>query len=479
MASDPKTKAVDPSFLKSEGKKGGTVIPVTEFFVSDSLKNEIRSAVQNSPFITQIDSIISTLESTGELPDTVLQNQRLVDLVGGIDASVLPFQEGIKQEIDELEPQKENLNASGLRRLSSLFQAASVGAPGFEEDTATRKAAFKDEVLDVLITIVGGTKDEPDKQRIAEEAAENFVVQRRTGERGLGDFISDRISETNVPRGEVNTAFKGLSQRLTQEFLVPAGDVPGSFQAQFEELAPLLEAAEAEEAEASRVQGQIDLASGQRQASADLFSQAIAQFGKESPQFTPEFSEEALANIQQSVLKQGVSALSTTEAGAARRGITGSSIEAFQLAETQGQIAQALRDATFQFLIKSGDAGQRNREFLASSLFNQSQTLLGAGQGTEGLVTGREISGSQLALNQQQLAAQIQQFNQALNQSQSQFQQTLKSQQDQAAQDLQLLSQALGSGGGGASDILGLAFGGASALGTVGLGAAAVKQTFA
>jgi len=220
--------------------------------------------------------------------------------------------------------------------------------------------------------------------------------------------------------------------------------------------------------EDKRIADLLDLAGKQRGESAQLYGQALEAFQKPLPTFTPEFSQEVLGEIASRIKTQGETARSQVESEQAKRGLTGSSIEAFALGEQDQNTIDSLRQATFDFLMKSGESSQRNREFLATSLFNQAQTMLGAGLQTEEMAIGKEKFGSQQALAQQQLMSQINQFNQTMATNRQQFQSQQALQQQQIQENTSLFNKYINtrsSSGMGIGEILGLTFQGLGAVG--------------
>jgi len=430
-------------------EKKGTekvAIPKTKFFVSKEMRDEVSSILDTQNLGQHSDKFISSLEKTGEFPDIPLFPDRdyreVLPRLGELEMGVLPFQEGVRSEIERIQPIADTLSSSELRDYLALLEVANVGE-GSDEIIQENKQKFFEEVSAALNTVLR-PPGEPEKKTgqeikdVAMKAAERFVVQRKTGEMALDDFIS---KELGVDLNDVSGALSGVKARLGE--FIRSDIIPGAFQGEISKASKLIADVSGQEEEKRRQTQQQELAESQRQKSDVLFQNAIQALAQPVPLFTPQRSQEALAHIQETILGRGETALSSVEAQQAQRGLTGSSIEAFALAEQEGNIVDALANATFQFLSESGEAGQRNKEVLAQSLLSQAQVLLGAGQQTEGLVTGREVSSQELNLNRNRLQAQIQQFNQQLQESQRQFTQNLDFQKQTAAQNLQLLLQQL------------------------------------
>ena len=198
--------------------------------------------------------------------------------------------------------------------------------------------------------------------------------------------------------------------------------------------------------QAAAISQQQQLAQSQLGQSNSLFQQAMQALQAPLSTFNGAFTQDALTNVQGQIGKQGEAALSTVKADAAKRGIAGSTIEGSNVAATQGNIAEALANQTFQFLLQSGQQGEQNRQFLAQSLFSAAQSYLGAG--TQSNATGIQQQGqiADSALRQQTLAEQIRQFNEQQGENSRQFNLGLSAQNANQADNMNLLMRQLSMG---------------------------------
>ena len=404
-----------------------------KFFVSDSVREAIRG-YYNDPTRGERrnpEALISDMEMTGKYPEN-LDTALRVAL-----PELQPYYKGVTEEITKLQGISSTLNPTELTYYQGLLTEANKGNP---EELQRLKEEFKTDFKRVVGGRFPANQFDSAEQldSASERAAQHFIVDRGSGT--LIDFVA-RI--TGKPPSNYAPILNNFQATVGSYVDRGRGAQAGDFGAQLTAATELATQQRKAQAESDRVAAQEALATGQREQSANLFNQAISAFGQALPTFTPEFTAEMLGNIQENVLRQGVTALSNTEAAAQQRGITGSSIEQFGLAQTEGEIMRSLRDATFQFLLQSGQSSQRNREFLANSLMQQSSALLGAGQGTAGLAQQSALTGQQLDLQRTQLASQIAQFNKTFSESQRQFNKQMTFQQKQAGENLALLIQQL------------------------------------
>ena len=423
-------------------------IPITKFYVSDSTKTAVDSVLGTRGLSALTNDTISSLEKSGKVSDdikarikTALDNRGYDDPVtpglAGIEGSIKPFQQGVTAHVGELKSKEANLTLPELQQYLGLLEVSNSGGD-FKTIQSQKKEEFKQEVVNAL---KGKVNDSNLVDNLAEKAAQRFIVERKTGEQSLVDFVSEQGKLSNTL---VRSALNPLQSRLG-DFLA-SEQAPGAYQGEITRVNQLVSQRTKDEAETNRQAEQQQLAAGQREKSDSLFQEALKTLFQPTPLFTSQYSPDFLQQLQSSILERGETSLSNVEAQQADRGLTGSSIEAYALAQEEGNITEALANATFQFLAKSGESGQQNKEFLSRSLLSQAQALLGAGQQTESLVTNRELTAQDFDLNRQKLQTQIAQFNMQLQESTRQFNENLDYQKSQASSNLALLLQQLSQG---------------------------------
>lgn len=307
---------------------------------------------------------------------------------------------------------------------------------------------------------------QPEVQKAAELSANSLI--------SVGSVPASTLSQVlgNGPLHGSQDFFNGLASGIQQNFN------PQNFQKtqsqtlnysdDITRLTGLLQTQQQQLADQQQVDQINKLGASQRGQSDQLFQQALAALTVKPGEFGPGYSQEGLNNITNQLAVQGGRALSDVQSGAQQRGITGSSIEQFGLAQTQGQLAQAIANSTLQYLQQSGTAAEQNKQFLSNSLFQAAQSYLGAGQQSSGLAASSGAANTQNDLARSQLAAQIQQFGQSQAENVRQFNLNLQYQQNQANENLALLMNQMGRGTNGLGAALGGAVSGASAGATLG-----------
>lgn len=360
-----------------------------------------------------------------------------------------------------------SLTADEYKDYLSSLSTLNKGHADYDATLASQKEAFKSALSSRLNGKFGLT---PEKiSNIADQAAQRFLVERNSGSQGIKDFV---IEKAGLEDSKEITSTLG---DLNPNSFLPSVGGPKFYDGEYQRVNALAEQAKKSFQQADRQKELDNLSATQRGQSGTLFQQALEAFRRPLPTFTPELSAAALNQLQEQILHQGQTALSQNEAGFANRGLTGSSIEAFGQGTTQGEIAKQFANSTLQFLLKSGESGQQNRQFLANQLFTQAQAMLGAGQQTQGAGIGYELGVGELGARQNQLAAQIAQFNQSMSENQRQFNAQQEFQKSQAGENMALLMQQLSQPGKkGSLMVPGAALGaGIGALGLTGLGATA------
>jgi len=421
----------------------------------------------------QYPGLVASINETGKIPSSLEniggdEGGKITTQLKGIAAKLQDrkvYDDYIKETADE-----EGLTDDELQTRLEAFKTIG-GIKG--QGTAFDLAGFANAIKPRIRAAVGGIA-------ITEEAINavaNFTASRVSQGTFSGQNFAEIIKDTN-PGGVSPTDFEALKEtgnRLGGEF---AQDVPKFYttvetpaqdvSADVKRIGGLIRKRKTDAAEQGRIDSLLQLAAGQREESGKLFGTALEAFQKPLPTFTPEFSAEVLDEIASRIAAQGETGREQTVAEQAKRGLTGSSVEAFALSEQEANTVDSLRQATFDFLLKSGEAGQRNREFLAQSLFQQAQTLLGAGLQTEGMAIGKEQFQASNILNQQQLAAQIAQFNQQMQFSREQFKTQTAFKEKELQSNMDLFNKYINtksSGGMGIGEILGLTFQGIGAVG--------------
>lgn len=402
-----------------------TKASLPKFFISADAKQAIKDNVVDA------DTVIKELETAGKVSNEDI-SKKITPLIGQVKDFTSGFLEDISKRPNE------DLSSAELKQRIDIMKQL----PTQTSNIQFNKPLF---ISHLQQQLVGNGLDAQVAQKEAEYVANYYDINKTLPE----DFKRGRAG---LGGGEgIPVAIERAINNGTYQ--IDTGGSSGYSQ-QIKDANALLTTKLSTEKEESRLAEQANLAESQRAKSDALFQEAVKALYQPIPTFTPELSEEVLANLQGKILQQGQTALSSVQAGAQKRGITGSSIEQFGLAQTQGNITQSLADATLNFLMKSAESGKSNREFLANSLFNAAQSYLGAGGQTEGLVSTGALSGNQLGLQKEQLAQQIQQFSQQMAESRRQYDTTLAEQQKTAAENMQLLSRYL-SGGGDSKNFIG------------------------
>lgn len=374
------------------------------------------------------------------------------------DPKAADKQAQITKKLSDYKNREASLTHTEYKDYLSLLDSLNLGSEDLETSQTEAKAKFRQAVIGGLGAVV---KDADLVNKLADKAVQRFIVERKTGEMSLADFLAQ---EGNL---DAKIVKKGVEAIAPNSFLTFTN--PGDYGSEISRVNKLAEQTRQNEEVKAQEQQYQQLAETQRKGSADTFQQALQAFQQPLPTFTPEFSEAALGKLQGDIARQGESALSRTESGFAERGLTGSSIEAFGKAQTEGNVADAFAQATLNFLQQSGTSAQRNREFLASQLFNQAQTMLSAGQQSQGLAANQGQFNANNLTAQNQLQTQIAQFNQQFQESQRQFNEQIGFQKEQAQSNLALLLQQMSQGGGiNAGGIATGALGGAASGALVG-----------
>lgn len=409
-----------------------------KYFVPDSVVQDLKNTYKDNQSL--INTVVDSLQSTGKVPEGF---SGVASVIGN---RVKPFREGVLEDLN-INP-SETLSEEGLQaRIKNLQTLGGEDQTRTAVDLVRMEADITQYVLKRLGELQTQNVPISAVQQGASFAAANIAVGGYNPQ-AFAEVISN--SSAGAVFGRDFDTLKAIANEVGSVFpqTLPAYNTQVKYKQDFsggiKQINTILAEKQKATQEQRRIQEQQMLAEAQRGKSDVLFNQALQALNTQVPQFSPELSEGVLQNLQNTILGQGRSALSNVQAAAERRGITGSSIEAFQTAETEGQIANSLANATLQFLVQSGSAGQANREFLANSLFKAAQTYLGAGQGTEQLVTGREITGNELDLRRTQLAEQIRQFGTQIAESRRQFDEQMGFNKTQAADNIRLLLQQLG-----------------------------------
>lgn len=357
------------------------------------------------------------------------------------------FQAVVKQ-IADYKNKESTLTVPEFAHYIDLLNQINLGPSNFKELQTQSVNKFKSDLQNAL-----GVSDE-----VANQAAQRFIIERKTGEQNLTDFLFERIGGVQKDIATALGDIKNVSQYIPQG----AGDIKG----EVARVNTLYSEAQKSQAHAQTQAGTQATSEKERAQAQSLFETAQQELLKPgTPPFSPELSADVIRQLQAHLETIGETQRQNVEAGAAARGITGSSTEQFGLATSEKGTLDAIANTTLNFLLQSGQAGARNREFIIQQLQNQANALLGSAQTGAGLATTQDISQQGLDLQKQQLQAQIMQFNQQLQQQSSQFQQQLSFQQSQAAQDMQLLLQQLNKPARGSFAGLGAGLGGALGIG--------------
>lgn len=438
-------------------------LPITKYYVSADVKNKLGGIASGPGYSNDVSQWIKSLESTGTLTDADLSGVSR-ETIEPIIKGVKKFREGLQEQLQKYKTRESQLTTPEVQDYLAHLEAAGTKPDDFDVQAGQSRENFKKSVIDKLTSKV----NDPGKvEELAEKAAQRFITEGRTGEQSLVDFLAQ---EGNLDNAMVRGAIGSLN--TNQEILGFMPETQYDYNNEITRINGLLTTKQTADREKTRQDAQIGLAGSQRDQALGLFQQASDALGQPIPTFTPELNEAMLQQIQNSILSQGNLAMQGTEARLANRGLTGSTTEAFALNDTDKNVADTFANATLQFLMQSGQSAAQNRQFLVSSLMNQAQSLLGASQQTESLVTGREGNANQLDLARNQLQAQIDQFNRTFSENQRQFQDNFNFQKEQAGSNMALLMQQLSQPKGGGSPLSSL-----GAFGGMGLGAALAAPT--
>lgn len=343
-------------------------------------------------------------------------------------------------QLADLKSREATLSPTDYKSYVDLLTEVNKGPSDFTDIQAHAVNKFQADLTSALSKGAHGltAKEVTD---IASKAAKNFVVDRKTGEQSLADFV---IQNGAIDSPELRSTLSNISSSMPS--YIPQGK--GDFSNELSRVNTLYGQSQKS---ASQNQTQNTIAAqgqGYQQQAQGLMEASRQAMASPEPIFSPELSQEVMQNLQSIIQKQGSADLANTQAAAQARGLTGSSIEQFGMSQTQGNTQQNLVNATLNFLLQSGQAGAQNRDFIVQTLSNQANTLLAAGQGAQGLAVNTNLSQQGLDLQQTQLQNQILQFNKQLEQQSTQFNQSLDFQKSQAAQDMHLLLQQLNQHGG-------------------------------
>lgn len=366
----------------------------------------------------------------------------------------------IQSKIAEFKGKESTLDSKGWKDYLDTLHQANVGPENFDALQTQSVAKFKADLTKALQN--SPLSRDPNLSGIIDEAAQRFVVERKTGEQSLTDFINQRFNiQDPITRDEV---VKSIGSINNVGSYIPQAQ--GDYSNELVRVSQKLVDTQKSEAEAQKQVG-IETTSAEQQAQSQfIFNQAQTQLAQPGSAFTdPGLIQAALDDIQKRVLTQGASAMGNVEAGAVARGITGSSTEQFGLASTQKAITDSLTSQTLNFLLQAGQQGEQAKQFIVSTLQQHAQSLLGAGQQTQQLGVSKDISQQGLDLQRQSLQNQVLQFNQQLQAQEQMFGQQLEFQKQTAAENMQLLLRQLGQPSGGNFGIPGLGLGAAAGLG--------------
>lgn len=368
-----------------------------------------------------------------------------------------PAKKDTAAEIKKYKAKESSLSSTELKEYIGLIEQANKLDPAIQQQQVAKFSSELTQALQPLKEDIKGKGKEIGD--IVAAAAQRFIIERKTGEQGLGDFLRD---QTGLADSIIQPKVKSLAGRLP-EFLNVAGAGEGMLQDELGRVNALYTQRQKDESAEALQKQQFELASQQRGQAGDLLNQALSSLNKPADPFSPELNSAVLDNLRKGILDQGERSFQNTEAAMALRNLTGSSIEGAALSQTEGSISDTLANATLNFLLQSGQAGERNRQFIASSLAQQANSLLGASQQSQGTGVGLNVSQQGLDLQRTQLQNQIMQFNQQFQEAQRQFSQNMDFQRQQSEQDMGLLLQRMNQGAGkdysGIGSMLGMGLG--------------------
>src|SRR3990167_738421 len=286
-----------------------TVIPITKFYVSDKTRADIFNTLNANGGIAHAANAISTLEETGKLPKDLPVSMGqggtgYNDYAATVEKDIKPFREGALSDFNTMKTNIANLDLAGLNQLRGLAEAINMEGVDFEEQQAGKVAKFKEDFKNQLSKKV----DDPGLvSQLADKAAQRFVIERKTGEQSIVEFVAQEGNlDPNIVREGIGNIFSG-SEGM---YITPG---KGDFGNDLTDINDLIARKTDEVKEEGRQKQQQQLAEGQRGQSAQLFQQALQAFQQPLPTFTPEFNEAALGKLQTDILKQGQSAVSNRE----------------------------------------------------------------------------------------------------------------------------------------------------------------------
>lgn len=367
----------------------------------------------------------------------------------------------LKSKIAEFKGKEALLTPTEWEQYSSLISQANQGPENYQDLVNQGKQNFSDAIFSTVKDFAKGSLSDDRIRKAADEAAQHFVGERNTGAQSLSDFIGPKLAGggSQYSANDFGKALEGLSSSVGS--YIPQG--PGDYINELTRVNTSLAQSRKSQGQAQNQAQTQGLSQQQQQQAQQLQQAALQQLGQPAGLFTdPTLTQAALDQLRGMANIQGETGRQNVEASAANRGITGSSIEQFGLAQNQNMLDNTIAQQTLNFLLQSGQMGEQNKQFIVQQLQNQANSLLGASQGTAQLATTQDFGQQGIDLQRVQMQQQLQMYNQNFQETQRQFDQTLQYQQSQAAQNMQLLLHQLGRGSGvglGASVLSGTATG--------------------
>src|SRR3990167_2771145 len=106
-----------------------TAVPVTKFFVPDSVRTDIFNIYNANGFISQASSAISELEDTGKITEIP---EKVKSQITSLTQNIKSFYDGALTEYNKLKTNESKLDLHGLNQLRGLAEAINAGDVDFE-----------------------------------------------------------------------------------------------------------------------------------------------------------------------------------------------------------------------------------------------------------------------------------------------------------------------------------------------------------